>query len=188
MLYSAGLTKVVARELQKYGAKNIVLDPVMVAESGDKLLKDSAIHAIKKYMMLLADIITPNIPEAEVLTGHAIANLSDMKNAAKKISANGGKCVLIKGGHFKGGESTDLLFIAPQKRFVIFKGERIHTKNTHGTGCTLSSAIAAFMAKGDNIETAVNKAKTYIGSAIKAGAQYELGQGKGPVHHFFDFW
>ncbi len=187
MLYSAGLVKSVAGRLKKYRAKNIVLDPVMVAESGDRLLKESAIQAIKEYLIPLADIITPNIPEAEVLTGMIIENPDDMRKAAKNIAGFGAKSILIKGGHFTGNDSTDILFIPAQSRFVDFKGLRIKTKNTHGTGCTLSSAIAAFMAKGDDIEIAVNNAKAYISNAIKAGAEYKLGSGSGPVHHFFGF-
>ena len=188
MLYSAELIEVVAGQLQQLGAKNIVLDPVMVAQSGDKLLQDEAIAAIKEYLMPLADVVTPNIPEAQVLLDRNLEGLEDMQAGAKDLAQLGSQSILIKGGHLSAGDSTDLLYLANEDRFVQFEAERIETRNNHGTGCTLSSAIASFMAKGSGIEEAVAKAKDYISAAIKAGRVYEIGRGHGPVHHFFDYW
>ena len=188
MLYSAELIEVVAEHLKKYGAKNIVLDPVMVAQSGDKLLLDDAIQAIKDHLMPLADVLTPNIPEARVLLNRDINGLEDMRAAAKSLAANGSGCILVKGGHLEENKSTDLLYIAAENRFLVLEAVRIESRNNHGTGCTLSSAIASYMAKGNDIEKAVREAKTYIQNAIRAGADYTIGKGHGPVHHFFDFW
>jgi len=188
MLYSAKLIEVIARQLRKYGAENIVLDPVMVAQSGDKLLQDDAIQAIKEYLMPLADVVTPNIPEAEVLLNRSIQGLEDMQTAAKALAEHGSRSILIKGGHLEDGESTDLLYLAGEDRFVRLAAKRIASKNNHGTGCTLSSAIASYLARGSDIEDAVRQAKTYIQNAIRAGAEYTIGHGHGPVHHFFEFW
>jgi len=188
MLYSAELIEVVATELKKYGARKIVLDPVMVATSGDKLLQDDAVAAIKKHLMPLADVATPNLPEAEVLAGTKLRNSEDIRTAARSLAGYGSKSILIKGGHLEENNSTDLLYLATEDRFVELKAERIKSRNNHGTGCTLSSAIAGYMAQGNEIEAAVKKAKAYITQAIRAGADYQLGRGHGPVHHFNQFW
>jgi hydroxymethylpyrimidine/phosphomethylpyrimidine kinase len=188
MLYSAELIAVVAEALKKHGARNIVLDPVMVAQSGDKLLQDDAIEAIKTHLMPLADVVTPNIPEASVLCGRPLKNWRDIESAAQILAQHGSRSILIKGGHGDENNSTDLLFLAPENRFVRLTADRIETNNNHGTGCTLSSAIASYMAKGMNIEEAVQKAKTFMNQAIAAGATYKLGHGHGPVHHFFQWW
>ena len=188
MLYSAELIEIVAHQLKKHGVEKIVLDPVMVAQSGDKLLQDDAIQALKDHMMPLASVITPNLPEAEVLTGRKLNSLEDMQQASRDIAKHGGQSILLKGGHFEDKDSTDLLFLTREERFVTLREDRIQTRNNHGTGCTLSSAIAAFLAKGNDIKTAVREGKAYITSAIQAGAAYQLGLGSGPVHHFFRFW
>ena len=188
MLYSAELIEVVATRLQTYEAKNIVLDPVMVAQSGYKLLKDDAIEAIKKHLMPLADVVTPNIPEAEVLLNRKIQSIEDMHQGARALAEYGSRSILIKGGHLTENDSTDLLYLPGEDRCVMLKGERVETRNNHGTGCTLSSAIASYLARGHDIETALKKAKSYITQAIKAGAEYAIGQGHGPVHHLFEFW
>ena len=188
MLYSAELIEIVATELKKYGAQKIVLDPVMMAQSGDKLLQDDAVEAIKEHLMPLADVTTPNLPEAEVLTGTELKNPEDIRAAARTLAGCGSKSILIKGGHLEENDSTDLLYLAAEDRFVEFTAERVESRNNHGTGCTLSSAIASYMAKGNEIEAAVRKAKTFITEAIRAGAGYQLGQGHGPVHHFNQFW
>lgn len=188
MLYSAELIEVIAQQLKTYGAEKIILDPVMVAQSGDKLLQDDAIQAIKEYLMPLADVVTPNIPEAEVLNDCVILNLEDMQAAAKSLAGYGSRSILIKGGHLENNDSTDFLYIAEEDRFVRLEAKRIASNNNHGTGCTLSSAIASYMARGNDIEGAVRKAKNYIQNAIRAGADYTIGHGHGPVHHFFDFW
>ena len=188
MLYSAELIEAVAEGLNQFRARNIVLDPVMVAQSGDKLLQDSAIQAVKDHLMPVADVVTPNLPEAEVLLGRKIESFEDVKRAARELASNGGRSILIKGGHMAESNSTDLLYLTEEDRFVILEAERIDSRNNHGTGCTLSSAIAANMARGSDIEEAVTKAKTFISNAIRAGAAYKIGHGHGPVHHFFEFW
>ncbi len=188
MLYSAQLIEVIAQQLKKYGAEKIVLDPVMVAQSGDKLLQDDAIQALKEYLMPLADVVTPNIPEAEVLIEGGIRQPEEIEAAAKTLAGYGSRSILIKGGHLNDGDSTDLLYLAGEDRFVRLAAKRIASHNNHGTGCTLSSAIASYMAQGNAIEDAVRKAKTYIQNAIRAGADYTIGHGHGPVHHFFEFW
>ena len=188
MLYSAELIEVVAKALKKHGASKIVLDPVMVAQSGDKLLQDDAIEAIKEHLMPLADVVTPNIPEASVLCGRPLRQWSDIESAAKTLAQHGSRSILIKGGHGEEDNSIDLLFLTRENRFVRLAADRIKTNNNHGTGCTLSSAIASYMAKGMDIEEAVQKAKTFMNRAIAAGAQYQIGQGHGPVHHFFQWW
>ena len=188
MLYSAELIEAVARTLKKNGARKIVLDPVMVAQSGDKLLQDDAIEAIKENLMPLADVVTPNLPEASVLCGMQLTQWSDIESAAETLAKYGSRSILIKGGHGDERKSTDLLFLAGEGRFVSLEADRIKTNNNHGTGCTLSSAIAAYMAKGKDIEEAVQKAKTFMNHAIAAGAAYKIGHGHGPVHHFFQWW
>jgi hydroxymethylpyrimidine/phosphomethylpyrimidine kinase len=188
MLYSAALIEAVAEALKKHDARKIVLDPVMVAQSGDKLLQDNAVDAIKAHLMPLADVVTPNIPEASVLTGRLLKNWKDAEKAAKILAQHGSRSILIKGGHGAESKSTDLLFLVHENRFIRLAAERIETRNNHGTGCTLSSAIAGYLAKGNDIEAAVKKAKTFMNRAIAAGAQYQIGHGHGPVHHFFKWW
>jgi hydroxymethylpyrimidine/phosphomethylpyrimidine kinase len=188
MLYSAELIEAVAQELKKHGARKIVLDPVMVAQSGDKLLQDNAIEAIKTHLMPLADVVTPNIPEASVLCGRPLTQRSDIESAAEALAKYGSRSILIKGGHGDESKSTDLLFLTGEGRFVSLEADRIETRNNHGTGCTLSSAIASYMAKGKDIEEAVQEAKTFINQALAAGAHYKIGHGDGPVHHFFQWW
>ena len=188
MLYSTELIEAVAEALKKHGARKIVLDPVMVAQSGDKLLQDDAVDAIKAHLMPLADVVTPNIPEASVLTGRSLGNWKDAEKAAEILAQHGSRSILIKGGHGAENKSTDLLFLVRENRFVRLEAERIDTRNNHGTGCTLSSAIAGYLAKGNDIEAAVQKAKTFMNRAIAAGARYQIGHGHGPVHHFFQWW
>jgi hydroxymethylpyrimidine/phosphomethylpyrimidine kinase len=188
MLYSVDLIRAVAEQLQKFNAHNIVLDPVMVAQSGDRLLRDDAVGAIAEFLMPLADVVTPNIPEAEVLVGRALRTGDELQAAASDLARHGSCSVLIKGGHLEHADSCDLLFLSRENRFVELTAERIRTRNNHGTGCTLSSAIAAHLAQGSGIEEAVRRAKEYINRAIRAGADYSIGRGHGPVHHFFQFW
>jgi len=188
MLYSADLIAAVAEALKKHGARKIVLDPVMVAQSGDKLLQEDAIEALKAHLMPLADVVTPNMPEASILTGQSVRNWKDIEKAAQALAKHGSRSILIKGGHGAENKSTDLLFLVRTDRFIRLEAERVVTRNNHGTGCTLSSAIAGYMAKGHDIEAAVQKAKAFMNQAIAAGAQYQIGHGHGPVHHFFDWW
>jgi hydroxymethylpyrimidine/phosphomethylpyrimidine kinase len=188
MLYSARLIRVVAERLRAYAARNIVLDPVMVAQSGDRLLESDAVGAIREYLMPLARIATPNLPEAEVLTGRRIRSLDDMAAAARELARCGSEAVLLKGGHLEDSDSSDLLHLCREDRCVTLPAERIASRNTHGTGCTLSSAIAARLARGDDLEAAVRRAKDYLTAALRAGAAYRVGNGHGPVHHFFRYW
>jgi len=188
MLYSSELVEAVAAQLNKHGVENIVLDPVMVAQSGDRLLQSDAVDAIRTLLMPLATVVTPNLPEAEVLLARRPIAAEQMADAARDLAAYGSRSVLIKGGHLQGGDSSDLLYLRDGERIVTLSGQRVDTRNNHGTGCTLSSAIAAYLAHGLDIETAVKRAKTYIAGAIAAGATYRIGRGHGPVHHFFRFW
>ncbi|MEJ5358093.1 MAG: bifunctional hydroxymethylpyrimidine kinase/phosphomethylpyrimidine kinase [Desulfobacterales bacterium] len=188
MLYSSELIRAVAQALRRWGARNVVLDPVMVAQSGDRLLREEAVAALKDELIPLADVITPNLPEAEVLLGGPVRDREAMAAAAFALGRLGSRAVLLKGGHLEGPESADLLYLGAAKRTVVFSSPRIPTANTHGTGCTLSSAIAAGLAKGRDIEQAVREAKGYLDQALRAGAGYTLGRGHGPVHHFHRFW
>ena len=189
MLFSSEIVEIVAERLNFYGVENIILDPVMVAQSGDKLLIDSAVDTMKKLLFPKAKIITPNLPEASMILSREISHMDTIEQAARDIALYGCKSVLIKGGHLDSSNmATDMLFIPKDNKVVTFTDARIDTKNNHGTGCTLSSAIAAFIAKGNSIENAVRAAKGYISGAIKAGSGYEIGKGHGPVHHFYNIW
>jgi len=188
MLYSAELIAAVAGKLRAYGVQRIVADPVMVAQSGDKLLQDDAVEALKTHLFPLAEIITPNLPEAAVLLGREVAGAADMETAAADLLQWSSRHVLVKGGHLDGDASEDVLVSAGSPGAERFGDERIQTRNTHGTGCTLSSAIAAHLAKGESVTEAVGHAKEYIRRAIRAGAGYRIGHGHGPVHHFWPFW
>jgi hydroxymethylpyrimidine/phosphomethylpyrimidine kinase len=178
MVSSTDLIKVIAGKLKQYQAKNIVVDPVMVATSGAKLISDDAIDTLKEYLLPLATVITPNIPEAEVLSGSTITSEEDMVAAAKVIYERFGCAVLCKGGH-QVNDANDLLYNANGP--VWFAGKRINNPNTHGTGCTLSSAIASNLAKGETLEDAVKNAKDYISGAL--AAMLDLGKGSGPLAH-----
>lgn len=188
MLFSPALIETVAGQLEHFDASNIVLDPVMVAQSGDRLIEDDAVAALKNRLMPLADLITPNIPEAGVLLGREIKTRNDLEKAAVDLMELGCANVLIKGGHLVAGGSDDLLCLGKNKKMLTLPGRRIKTNNNHGTGCTLSSAIASNLAKGFDMESAVRKAKDYITGAIESGADYIIGKGHGPVHHFFQFF
>lgn len=184
MMFSPELVETVAEQLKRFQAGNIVLDPVMVAQSGDRLIEDDAVEALKTRLMPLADIITPNLPEASVLLGRTIHNRDELENAAADLHGLGCANVLIKGGHFDAGEADDLLYLGDQQKMITLTNERIETRNNHGTGCTLSSAIAAGLARGYEMSVAVREAKKYITGTLQAGKEYQLGSGHGPVHHF----
>jgi len=181
MVSSGGLIRVIAERLKNYSAKNIVVDPVMVATSGAKLISKDAIAVLKKELLPMADIITPNIPESEVLAEMQIRNPEDMIKAAEKIGKTYGTAVLCKGGHHL-NDANDLLFSGGQYQWLT--GKRINNPNTHGTGCTLSSAIASNLAKGFDLFTSVRRAKDYISGALSA--MLDLGHGSGPMNHAFD--
>ena len=180
MVSSAELIETIAAKLKEYGAKHIVVDPVMVATSGAKLLRDDAVTALCEKLLPLAEVLTPNIPEAEILSGMTIQNAADMERAAQTISEKYGCAVLCKGGH-QINDADDLLWRDGAGKW--FKGRRIDNPNTHGTGCTLSSAIASNLAKGYDLDTSVERAKAYISGAL--AAMLDLGHGSGPMNHMF---
>ncbi len=180
MVSSGALIEKIADKLEEYKAKNIVVDPVMVATSGAKLISDEAIGTLKQRLLPIASVLTPNIPEAEVLAEMEIHTAEDMIEAAKKISDRYHCAVLCKGGH-KLNDANDLLYRNGSYRW--FEGKRIDNPNTHGTGCTLSSAIASNLAKGFDMDTAVERAKDYISGAL--AAMLDLGKGSGPMDHGF---
>ena len=181
MVSSIPLIRVIAAKLKEYGAKNLVVDPVMVATSGDRLITEDAVSALKELLLPLATVLTPNIPEAEILSGMTIRSAADMEAAARAISEQYGCAVLCKGGH-QINDADDLLWRCGSGKW--FHGKRINNPNTHGTGCTLSSAIASNLAKGFDLDTAVERAKAYISGAL--GAMLDLGRGSGPMNHMFD--
>ena len=181
MVSSVELIEKIAEKLKEYQAENIVIDPVMVATSGSALMKNNAVSALAEKLLPLAAVVTPNIPEAEILSEMKIENEKDMEEAAKKIGDTYGCAVLVKGGHSI-NDANDLLY--HDGTYKWFYGKRIHNPNTHGTGCTLSSAIASNLAKGYSLEDAVKKAKAYISGALSA--MLDLGAGSGPMDHAFD--
>ncbi len=181
MVSNSELIKTIADRLKFYNAKNIVVDPVMVATSGADLMKSEAVITMKKHLLPIAMLVTPNIPEAEVLTETKILNEDDMIKAALLINKTYGCSVLLKGGHSV-NDANDLLCVNGETKW--FYGKRIDNPNTHGTGCTLSSAIAANLAKGFDLETSVQRAKDYISGAL--AAMLDLGKGSGPMKHAFN--
>ena len=181
MVSSAALIETIAAKLKEYNASHIVVDPVMVATSGAKLLRDDAVTALCKNLLPLAEVLTPNIPEAEILCGHAITSPAEMEQAAREISAAFGCNVLCKGGHDL-NDANDLLYLTDGTA-RWFNGRRIDNPNTHGTGCTLSSAIASNLAKGHGLEESIRRAKEYISGAL--AAMLDLGRGSGPMDHAF---
>lgn len=179
MVSQSGIIKCIAERLAVYKPEIIVVDPVMVSKSGYKLLEDNACAALCQYLIPMATLVTPNLPEAEVICGFEVTDKDTMIQAAEYIHGLGAKNILIKGGHLA-DTADDLLYDG--QNFIWFVGERIHTKNTHGTGCTLSSALAANMAKGLSVRESVAAGKEYITQAIQYAL--DIGQGCGPTHHF----
>ena len=181
MVANSELIRVIADRLRFYNAKNVVVDPVMVATSGSALMKNDAVQTLIDELLPIAVLVTPNIPEAEILSGLTIENEADMLTAAKKIGDTYHCSVLLKGGHSI-NDANDLLYA--EGELVWFAGKRIDNPNTHGTGCTLSSAIAANLAKGFCLTESVQRAKAYISGALTA--MLDLGEGSGPMNHAFD--
>lgn len=181
MIPSAALIRAVAERLAYYKAENVVVDPVMVATSGSTLMKTGAVSALTEKLLPLATLVTPNVPEAEVLSGEHIQSTADMERVAKRLGDTYGCAVLLKGGH-RVSDANDLLYT--QSSYRWFEGKRIDNPNTHGTGCTLSSAIAANLAKGYDLEASIRRAKEYISGAL--AAMLDLGKGSGPMDHAFD--
>ena len=181
MVSSSPLIRVIAEGLRHYGARNIVVDPVMVATSGSRLMRTDAVETLAEELLPMAALVTPNIPEGEVLAGMPIHSQEDMAAAAKKIGDAHGCAVLLKGGHSL-NDANDLLYSGGEARW--FRGRRIDNPNTHGTGCTLSSAIAANLAKGFSLDDSVERAKAYLSGAL--ADMLDLGHGRGPMNHAFD--
>ena len=173
----------VAEKLKEYQTKRTVVDPVMVAKGGCALMRTDALEVFMKEIIPLSFLLTPNIPEAETITGLRVETTDDMKSAARRIFEMGAQNVLIKGGHLN-GDAVDVLFDG--RHFTLFTGERINSKNTHGTGCTLSSAITSYLAKGMSLCEAVERAKRYVTQAILRAP--DIGKGYGPINHFFKFY
>ncbi|GAA4934075.1 bifunctional hydroxymethylpyrimidine kinase/phosphomethylpyrimidine kinase [Streptomonospora halophila] len=188
MLGSAGVIGAVVKALDTYAPPNVVVDPVMVAKSGDRLLAPEAIAAVRADLLPRADLVTPNLPEAAELLGeNERRDLSSMREQAERLLELGAKRVLLKGGHLSGQSSTDLL-VTPDGLTETFSAERIPTRNTHGTGCTLSSAIAALRPQRRSYSEAVRDAKDYLTEALRHADELDAGRGKGPVHHFHRWW
>lgn len=187
MLANAELVATVAECLRRHGVKRIVLDPVMVSKSGHHLLQPDAVETLRRELLPLAEIVTPNLPEAGVLLNRPEPRtLDEMRRAARDLHAMGPRFVLLKGGHLEGEESIDILDDGTTR--YELRSRRIETKNTHGTGCTLSAAIAALLPQTSTTLEAVRRAKDYLTAAIAASGQLQVGGGFGPVHHFHQFW
>lgn len=184
MLADAAIAVAVAERLAAHGAPNIVLDPVLVATSGDDLGAPGVVEAMRAHLMPAARLVTPNLPEAARLADRPVATTLDaMRETARALVEAGARAVLVKGGHLAGPEAIDVLFDG--KTMQVFAAPRIDTPNTHGTGCTLSSAIATVLAEGADLPTAIHRAKTYLTDALRHAGELAVGAGHGPVQHFF---
>lgn len=186
MLHTSKVVNLVAEMIEKYGIRNVVLDPVMVSTSGHKLIEDDAIESIKNRLLPLSRVITPNIPEAEILSGCKISSEQDFEQIAKKLSFNKSVSVLLKAGHLDNDCLVDYFYNVEDNTITLLPSKRVKTRNTHGTGCTLSSAFASALARGEDLTLAAKSAKKYIEQAIEFGAEYEIGHGHGPVNHGFN--
>lgn len=189
MLNDAAVIETVASQLEKYAPRWVVVDPVMVAKSGDRLLREDALEALKRRLMPLATLVTPNLPEAaELLAKGEMTSRDEMSAAAREIRTHlHPEWVLVKGGHLSGDDSADCL-CGPEDFTEWFSAARTHIKNTHGTGCTLSSAIAALLPQTESVPLAVKKAKEYLSGAIQHADELSVGSGHGPTHHFWQLW
>lgn len=185
MLYDRAIAEAVCECLDRFGAENIVLDPVMISTSGHKLIEDDAICYIRQELFCRAALVTPNVDEAALLSGVRIDCEKDLYTAADRLLKSGCRAVLMKGGHLEGGIKTDILFSDGATPLVL-RADEIDTRNAHGTGCTLSSAIASYLALGKELIEAVILSKRYITEALRAGSEVQTGRGHGPLNHFFD--
>lgn len=185
MINYVEIVKAIAESIKEYKPKFVVFDPVMVSTSGCKLIEDKAIEAIKEELIPLSTIITPNLSEAMVLTGDSISDAASMTAAGNKILESGCGAVLIKGGHLEGNDMCDVLCIKGENTPYIYTASKISSKNTHGTGCTLSSSIATYLALGETLQEAVRKAKDYVHKGILNGKDVCIGSGHGPLNHFY---
>ncbi|WGR73971.1 MULTISPECIES: bifunctional hydroxymethylpyrimidine kinase/phosphomethylpyrimidine kinase [unclassified Bradyrhizobium] len=187
MVAQAASIDAIAAALSRWTPRHVVLDPVMVATSGDRLLATEAVEALRTKLMPLASVITPNLPEAAALLDEPVAaSKTDIEGQGRRLLALGCRAVVIKGGHGEGAESID--YLVDSENTIALAAPRVATKNTHGTGCSLSSAIAAGLAKGDDLAQAVRNAKTWISAAIAAADRFSVGHGHGPIHHFHRFY
>lgn len=186
MLHSSEIIRAIASQIDAFNIKNVILDPVMVSTSGHRLIEERAIEELSSVLIPKARVITPNIPEAEILSGEKITSQSQLPHIARKLSRQGTVSVLMKAGHLTEGELTDIFYNAEDDHFVELKSRRSNTVNTHGTGCTLSSAFASYVAQGYVLDDAARAAKEYIAKAIESGAEYKIGHGHGPVNHFWN--
>jgi len=184
MLAGAAIIEVVAAKVREHGLPNLVVDPVMVAKSGDRLLREDAVAALRELLLPLATVVTPNLPEAEALTGRTIESDDDVRRAAKEIVAMGARSAVVKGGHRESAEAVDLLYDG--NAFREYAAPWVETASTHGTGCTFASAIAACLAQGTPLADAVAEAKAYLTEALRRA--YPIGGGHGPVNHFWRWW
>jgi hydroxymethylpyrimidine/phosphomethylpyrimidine kinase len=187
MLHSAEVVNIVAEKIEQYGIRNVVLDPVMVSTSGHRLMEEKAVEVIKERLIPLARVLTPNVPEAEILIGRNIVGECNFEEVAKELAHRYHVSVLLKAGHLSGDVLTDYFYNIEDDTLTLLPSKRVETRNTHGTGCTLSSAFASAIAKNEQLTRAAQLAKKYIEQAIIAGADYEIGHGHGPVNHFFEF-
>lgn len=185
MLHSSDVVNLVADKIEQYNIRNVVLDPVMVSTSGHRLIEVSAINTLIDRLLPLSRIITPNIPEAEILSGVKIESEENFDKVALQLSNNKSISVFLKAGHLSGELLVDYFYNAELDEIIKLESKRVKTKNTHGTGCTLSSALAAALAKGEDLSSAARSAKHYIEQAIIFGANYTIGHGHGPVNHFW---
>lgn len=185
MLHSSEVVLCIKEALIRNVARNIVLDPVMVSTSGHRLIEESAIKVLSEELIPLARVITPNIPEAEILSGQKINSQEDLPAVARKLSCCGKVSVMMKAGHLRDAIVNDIFYNAETDSVIELPSPRIDSPNTHGTGCTLSSAFASYLAQGLSLDDAARAAKDYISSAIRSGADYSIGHGHGPVDHFF---
>lgn len=185
MLHSSEVVEVVAEALRRHQITNVVLDPVMVSTSGHRLIEESAIDTLRRVLLPQARVVTPNLPEAEILLGHAISSAEEFPAAARRLSQGGTVSVLLKAGHLMDERLVDIFYNAEDDTITELPSLRVDTPNTHGTGCTLSSALAAALAQGLTPTAAARAAKEYIAGAIRSGAEYLIGHGHGPVNHFW---
>jgi hydroxymethylpyrimidine/phosphomethylpyrimidine kinase len=185
MVHSTELAEAISDTLQAYQNTPVIFDPVMVATSGDKLIREDTVSVLKTALFPLMTLVTPNLDEAEILTGQRITNLEEMRTAAKALLQTGCTAVLLKGGHLKGRRLYDV-YVSTQGEEQIFESDFIESENVHGTGCTLSSAIAAYLALGEELPEAIALARTYVHNAILHGKDVKTGHGHGPLNHFFN--
>ncbi|MFZ5569356.1 MAG: bifunctional hydroxymethylpyrimidine kinase/phosphomethylpyrimidine kinase [Thermodesulfobacteriota bacterium] len=188
MLLSPEAVRIIADGLSHSPLPPIVLDPVMSAQSGGQLLHDDALEVLKTFLLPRVHVLTPNLPEAERLLNRKIRTAGDMPRAARDLAGFGSRNILLKGGHLEADQCVDWLYLVEENRLLEFPGERVQTRNDHGTGCTLSAAVAALLARGESVAAAVAGAKHFLTKALKAGESYRIGRGRGPLHHFHAYW